>query len=207
MNELMKVNLSNNGRHTVSGRELHEYLEMKTPYHLWFYRMVKYGFLENQDYVLVEQICTTNNPKNPTTTRTEHVLSLDMAKHIAMMQRNEKGKMVRDYFIAVERRFFSDLAALKETIMSRSFEIGGQRIHLANIASISQSKTGAVTLKFDSSAVKVSKHLTANGIYHLAEEYGEKIGELLKLIEPKLSSEAFEALVQDVHEIFCAYST
>ncbi len=50
MNELMKVKLNNNGYHTVSGRELHEYLEVRTPYHLWFYRMVKYGFLDGESF-------------------------------------------------------------------------------------------------------------------------------------------------------------
>ena len=202
MTELIKVKLYQNGMSAVSGRELHEFLGISTRYNDWILRMIGYGFVEKQDYELITQKKVTNNPKNPWTEITDHTISLDMAKHIAMMQKTPKGMMVRAYFIDVERKFFTDLEALKETIMSRSFEIGGQRIHLANIASISQSKTGAVTLKFDSSAVKVSKNLTINGICHLAEEYGDKIDELLLAIKEKLSIEQYERLVNDINDIF-----
>ena len=64
MNELMKVDYSRT-EPTVSGRELHEFLEVKTKYKDWFPRMKEYGFTENQDFTLVAQKRATNNPKNP----------------------------------------------------------------------------------------------------------------------------------------------
>ena len=102
MNELIKVTYDS-GKPTVSGRQLHEALGIKTPYTQWFERMCAYGFVEGKDYILVSQKCETNNPKNPTTIVTDHEMTLDMAKHICMIQRSEMGKKFREYFIAVEK--------------------------------------------------------------------------------------------------------
>lgn len=101
--ELIKTTQNEDGEIIVSGRELHEFLEVKTPYTQWFERMVGYGFVENSDFVLVLQKCETNNPKNPFTTIIDHALKLDMAKELSMLQRNEKGKQARQYFIEVEK--------------------------------------------------------------------------------------------------------
>lgn len=50
MNELIKINTSNPERPTVSGRDLHEMLEVETPFSKWFPRMCEYGFIEGEDY-------------------------------------------------------------------------------------------------------------------------------------------------------------
>ena len=66
--------------------------------------MCEYGFSEGQDYtILVGQKCPTNNPKNPWTTIADAHLTIDMAKEICMLQRNEKGKQARQYFIQLEK--------------------------------------------------------------------------------------------------------
>ncbi|MDR2647678.1 MAG: antA/AntB antirepressor family protein [Oscillospiraceae bacterium] len=97
MNELITINYENE-KPTVNGRELHAALGVTTPYHIWLPRMAEYGFTLNKDYELVEQICTTNNPRNPTTTRMDHALSIGMAKELCMLQRSEVGKRFREYF-------------------------------------------------------------------------------------------------------------
>ena len=66
--------------------------------------MLEYGFVEGQDFVLVTQKRVSNNPKNPWTTITDHAMKIDMAKEIAMIQRNEKGKEARQYFIKCEKK-------------------------------------------------------------------------------------------------------
>ena len=99
--ELIKINKENN---TVSARELHEFLEIKTPFTKWFERMIDYGFDENSDFRLVRQKCQTNNPKNPTTTYIDYEITLDMAKELCMIQRSEKGKQARQYFINCEKK-------------------------------------------------------------------------------------------------------
>ena len=107
MNDLININYDGSDRPTVMGRELHEALEIQTPYKKWFDRMCEYGFAENSDFILVRQNCPTNNPKNPTTEIIDHQLTLDMAKEICMIQRSEKGKQCRQYFIEVEKRYNS----------------------------------------------------------------------------------------------------
>ena len=106
MNELLKVNYDSN-RITLSARELHEFLEIGTKYQDWIKRMFEYGFNENIDYRLVTQKRETNNPKNPYTTYTDHEITIEMAKEISMLQRNEKGKQARHYFIELEKKWNS----------------------------------------------------------------------------------------------------
>ncbi|MGN8884632.1 ORF6C domain-containing protein [Ligilactobacillus salivarius] len=101
-NELIKITQDENGNSVVSGRDLHEFLEVKTPYKDWFPRMVEYGFAENVDFISLAQKCAKPNGGRP---KTDHALTLDMAKEISMIQRTEKGKQARQYFIEVEKAF------------------------------------------------------------------------------------------------------
>ncbi len=95
-NELIKVTTNEEGKQLVSARELHEFLEIGTKFYRWFDRMCEYGFSENEDYIRVSQ-------KRPTLggiqTVNDYAISLDMAKEISMIQRSEKGKQARLYFI------------------------------------------------------------------------------------------------------------
>ena len=101
--ELIKI-IEREGRQLVSGRELHEFLEIRTKYKDWFRRMVEYGFEEEIDFIRVAQKRATNNLKNPVTTVIDHAISIDMAKEISMIQRTEKGKIARQYFINCENK-------------------------------------------------------------------------------------------------------
>ena len=101
--ELIKI-IEREGRQLVSGRELHEFLEIRTKYKDWFPRMVEYGFEEGIDFIMVAQKRATNNLKNPVTTVIDHAISIDMAKEISMIQRTEKGKAARQYFINCEKK-------------------------------------------------------------------------------------------------------
>lgn len=86
----------------VSGRDLHEFLEIGTQYTKWFERMKEYGFEENQDFLAISQKRLTAQGNK--TTYIDHAVNLDMAKEISMIQRNEKGRQARKYFIAVEKK-------------------------------------------------------------------------------------------------------
>lgn len=121
MNQLITVNLNDNQEPVVSGRQLHETLEVNTEYKKWFSRMSEYGFEENQDFVRVTQKCPTPGGIQNVT---DHVIKLDMAKEIAMIQRTDKGKEVRLYFIQVEKDFNSP-----EKIMARALKIADNKIH------------------------------------------------------------------------------
>ena len=100
---LIKI-IEREGRQLVSGRDLHEFLEIRTKYKDWFRRMVEYGFEEEIDFIRVAQKRATNNLKNPVTTVIDHAISIDMAKEISMIQRTEKGKAARQYFINCEKK-------------------------------------------------------------------------------------------------------
>lgn len=123
MEELIKTEQNENGDILVTGRDLHEFLEIGTQYTKWFERMKEYGFSENVDYILVSQKRPTNNPKNPFTDFIDHHIKLDMGKEISMLQRNERGKQARQYFIEVEKRWSSP-----EMIVQRALEIQQTKI-------------------------------------------------------------------------------
>lgn len=106
MEDLIKVSINESNEQIVSGRELYEFLEVKTKYKDWIKRKIeKYGFIENIDFVLVAQKRATNNPRNPYTLENEHILKLSMAKELAMLENNEKGKQARLYFIKCEEEY------------------------------------------------------------------------------------------------------
>lgn len=118
MNTLIPISYDNPERPTVSGRELHEFLGVNTPYKQWFDRMAEGGFFtEGEDFALVTQKCATNNPKNPYTERTDHQLTIPMAKELCMIQRNERGKQARQYFLAVEAQWNSPEAVMRRAVL------------------------------------------------------------------------------------------
>ena len=121
MNEVIKVTLNDNHEPIVSGRQLHEALGVKTPYSMWFDRMVEYGFTENQDFLLNNFVKQTGRGGH---NKVDHIIKLDMAKEIAMIQRTDKGKEVRQYFIQVEKDFNSP-----EKIMARALLMADKKIH------------------------------------------------------------------------------
>lgn len=124
MEELIRVNCDS-GQPTVSGRELHEFLEVGTAYKDWFPRMCEYGFIEGEDYsTLPAQKRATNNPKNPWTEIVDHQLTLAMAKEICMIQRNERGKQARQYFLALETAWNTP-----EQVMARALKMADEKIH------------------------------------------------------------------------------
>ena len=121
MNNLINVTLNENQEPVVSGRQLHQVLGVKTRYDNWFNRMTEYGFTENQDYLVTSIF--GHNSKGGKQSKVDHVLKLDMAKEIAMIQRTDKGKEVRQYFIQVEKDFNSP-----EKIMARALKIADRKI-------------------------------------------------------------------------------
>lgn len=112
MNELVKINTSNPGRPTVSGRDLHEALGVKTAYKDWFPRMCEYGFTEGKDFCSILSESTGGRPA------IDHQLTIPMAKEICMLQRTEKGKECRQYFIEVEEAWNTP-----EMIVARAHQI------------------------------------------------------------------------------------
>lgn len=121
MNELIPTTKGSNGEILVSGRELHEFLEVKTKYVDWFNRMKEYGFIGNIDYIAVIQKRETAQGNE--TTFSDHHIKVDMAKEISMIQRTEKGKQARQYFLELEKRWNSP-----EMVIKRAMDFQQQKI-------------------------------------------------------------------------------
>lgn len=116
MNELIKINYTSD-RPTVSARDLHEFLEVETRYNDWFPRMCEYGFTEGQDFCSFLSKSTGGRPAQ------DAQLTIEMAKEICMLQRNEKGKIARQYFIQLEKDWNSP-----ERVMARALQIAEQTL-------------------------------------------------------------------------------
>ena len=128
MNEPIKVKINENQEPVISGRELHKKLEIDTPFRIWFPRMCEYGFSENIDYTPYIFVHPKNNQET-----IDYILKLDMAKEIAMIQRNEKGKQIRKYFIEIEKEFNSPEKIMARGLLIAEKTIKEQNEHITNL--------------------------------------------------------------------------
>lgn len=178
-NELIKIEVNENQEPIVGGRELHEALGIETQYTKWFERMCGYGFTENQDYCTLSQKRLTAQGNE--TTYTNHAIKLDMAKEIAMIQRNEKGKQVRQYFIQVEKDFNSP-----EKIMARALKIAESKINVLQLETAQQKQIiGELKPKADyTDIILQSKGVIP--VTSIAKDYG-------------MSGRSFNALLHDLN--------
>ena len=107
LKSLIPVSYDNPERPTVSGRELHEFLQVGTKYADWFKRMCEGGlFTEHVDF----ESCFSNlgsEKQHGGQNKVDHQLTIPMAKELCMIQRNERGKQARQYFLAVEAQWNS----------------------------------------------------------------------------------------------------
>src|SRR5699024_8414561 len=119
MKELIPTQQNDNNEILVTGRDLHDFLEVTTPYTMWIKRMTEYGFVEGSDFITKMLESSGGRPG------TDHHIKLDMAKEISMLQRNEKGKQARQYFIELEKKWNSP-----EMIVQRAMEIQSEKVKL-----------------------------------------------------------------------------
>ena len=158
LGEELNIRTDENGETLISGRELHESLKVKTKYKDWFPRMVDYGFTENVDFIAMAQKRATAQGNE--TTFKDHLLKLDMAKEIAMIQRTPEGKRIRQYLIQVEKAWNSP-----EKIMERALLIAKNNIN---------------RLEIENKAMK-PKAIFADAV--ASSEQSILIGELAKLLK------------------------
>lgn len=120
MNELFNVT-TNGDKLTLSARELHKELNVTDRFTRWFERMEEYGFEENVDFTSVKSSTLVNN--GAMRELQDYQITLDMAKEIAMLQRNEKGKGIRRKLIELEKAWNSP-----EKVMARALDIAHKTI-------------------------------------------------------------------------------
>lgn len=180
--ELIKIKTNENGEQLVSGRELHEFLEVTTPYTQWFDRMKEYGFTENVDFIGLSQKSEKPQGGRPTI---DHAMTLDMAKEISMIQRTEKGKQARQYFIDVEKQYKETQKRLPNTreaiqqLLLQGVEEVNQRVdvmeeRLSNVEENAKLDTGDYNV--------ISKRVKKR-VYEVARAYGLNVKQS-KLLSP-----------------------
>lgn len=116
MTELISINYDSE-RPTVLGRELHDMLGVDSNYTTWFNRMCEYGFTEGNDFLPILEKSSGGRPA------VNHQLTIPMAKEICMLQRTERGKECRQYFIKIEEQWNSP-----DAIMQRALQIANARV-------------------------------------------------------------------------------
>lgn len=151
-------------RPAVSARELHDFLQVETPYHKWFPRMCEYGFDEGESYWTFLSDRADGLPGKP---RQDAALSIDMAKEICMLQRTERGKQARQYFIQLEKDWNSP-----EKVMARALKIANRKIE--------ELEAGHKALEAQVEADR-PKVIFANGVE--ASKDSILVGELAKLLK------------------------
>ena len=119
MNVLIPINYDGE-QPTVSARDLHTGLEISRRFSVWF-ETNSQGFVENEDYTSVLSGTVVNNGAHREIQ--DYSLSVDMAKHICLMSRTEKGKQIRQYFIDLEKAWNTP-----EQIMARALKVADKRI-------------------------------------------------------------------------------
>ena len=120
MNDLIKVETSGE-KPTVLGRDLHAALEIQTAYKDWFPRMCEYGFTEGTDFCSFLSESTGGRPS------TDHQLTIDMAKELCMLQRTEKGKECRQYFLELEHRWNDPACLMARALVAADKQIASLR--------------------------------------------------------------------------------
>ena len=164
--ELLKANYDGE-RITFSARELHEFLEITERFSSWFERMKQYGFEEGTDFTGVKKLTPVNNGAK--IELQDYQIIIGMAKEIAMIQRNAKGKQARQYFLEIERRWNSP-----EHIMSRALQISEKRNKI-----LEQEKQELLPLAEYARAIgKVDGLMMIGGLAALITQNGYSIGRL-----------------------------
>ena len=121
MNEIININYSSD-RPTVLGRDLHDMLGVNSNYTTWFNRMCDYGFKEHVDFETCFPNLESEN-QHGGQNKVDHQLTIPMAKEICMLQRTERGKECRQYFIRIEEEWNSP-----DAIMQRALQIANSRV-------------------------------------------------------------------------------
>ena len=119
--ELLKI-CGSKDNPTVSGRALHEALEIKTRYNDWFPRMCEYGFEEGKDFYSILCESTGGRPS------TDHMITISMAKELCMIQHSEIGKKCRRYFIAIEDKMNDP-----DAVIQRGYELAKKKLETISL--------------------------------------------------------------------------
>ena len=174
--ELIKLTKNEQGIETVNARELHAFLEVKTRFNDWIAnRISEFGFTENQDFVTLTKNLVSGGKQN-----VFHI-SIDMAKELSMLERNDKGKQARLYFIECERiakskqvpQSFSEALQLAAN-QAKQLEAQAAKVNYFDKVCDTTGLVNATQVgqKFKMSAVTLNKNLDGLNVYNRSIKRG-----------------------------------
>ena len=174
--ELIKLTKNSQGIETVNVRELHEFLEVKSKFADWFKnRVSEFGFIENSDFVSVSKILESGGRS------IEYHISIDMAKELSMLERNDKGKQARLYFIECERiakakqvpQSFAEALQLAAN-QAKQLEAQAAKVNYFDKVCDTPGLVNATQVgqKFKMSAVTLNKNLDGLNVYNRSVKRG-----------------------------------
>lgn len=162
----LKIEVNDKQEQTISGRALHEFLEVKTAYKDWIKRMLLYGFTENIDYIAIAQKRAT--AQGNMTTYKDHQMTINMAKEICMLSKTERGKQARQYFIQCEKAWNEPQAVMARALQMSQRVLADTQARMAKYITENQPKidfADAVTASKDCIYIReLAKILTQNGL-------------------------------------------
>ena len=174
--ELIKLTKNEQGIETVNARDLHEFLEVKSKFADWFKnRVSEFGFIENSDFVSVSKILESGGRS------IEYHISIDMAKELSMLERNDKGKQARLYFIECERiakarqvpQSFAEALQLAAN-QAKQLEAQAAKVNYFDKVCDTTGLVNATQVgqKFKMSAVTLNKNLDGLNVYNRSIKRG-----------------------------------
>jgi len=172
MRDIIKVNYESQDRPTVSGRELHQTLGVETRYNDWFRRMCEYGFVEKEDYYSFLSNRSDGLPGKP---QTDHQLTISMAKELCMIQRSDKGRAIRRYFIQVEGMWNSP-----QQVMARALQMADRqlkRLREDNAALVAQAEADRPKVLFADSVSAAKSTILIGELAKLLKQNGVDMGQ------------------------------
>lgn len=189
MNELIKISQNNQGFDVVSARELHRVLESKERFADFISRAFSYGFVEGKDYTPEVFL----HPQNKQEFQ-DFALTIRCAKEIAMIQRSDIGKKVRDYFMDIEERHNKPAAMDPFDIIQWNLD----RLK-AQAKEIKSLQTGQAALAEKVNEIEAKQSVINEDYYALSGYYSLK-GRVFKLPTTK-ASQTGKMLVKKSNEL------
>ena len=175
MKELVKISetqIGNDVINSVDARELYEFLGSKQDFSTWMKnRIDQYGFIQDIDFIQFHNFVESNSKA-----RIEYTLSLDMAKEFSMVEKTDKGKEARKYFIECERRLFNkkpDLTHFEKEMLALKY--AGEILNLSDVSKLGMMQRLFDVKGFDKSALPayVGKQRLSASASKLLEDRGK----------------------------------
>ena len=179
--ELIKITTNDEGKQLVSARELHEKLILEEGkeerFSQWFKRHLQYGFEENVDYVVCKKIYAANQYGGERELQ-DYAITIDMAKEICMLQKSDKGREFRKYFIECEKKLKTQVPQLtdEQKLALLVFEGGFSAVEASKKMVELQTKPLLETIETQKPKVEyVDKFMNGDGLF-LISEIAKKVG-------------------------------